>query len=53
MPEPRIIAINAHVSTEQLRQAVKRLPLARYPARLQVIDQELIRRQAVERSKAA
>jgi hypothetical protein len=52
MPEPKLIILNARVSTRQLYLAVQKLPTRKYPARLRAIDQELMRRKA-EGSKAA
>jgi hypothetical protein len=47
MSEPRKPVLVASISTRALERAVKRLPLARYPVRLAVIDEEL-RKRAVE-----
>lgn len=53
MPEPRKPIIEARVSTRALERAIVRLPLARYPMRLAVIDAELQRRAAEERERKA
>lgn len=49
MPEPRKPIVLASASTRTLERAVARLPLARYPVRLAVIDAELQKRAAEER----
>lgn len=47
MAEPRFPICRASVSTRALEIAVERLPSAKYPVRLAVIDQELRRRKAL------
>lgn len=44
MSEPRTIIVLPRVSERRLIQAVNRLPLGRYPRRLQAISDELARR---------
>jgi len=53
MPEPRKPIIMERVSTGQLRKAVRKLALNRYPVRLAVIDAELQRRKQMQVSYPA
>ena len=52
MPEPRKPIVMAGISTRQLERAAIRLASARYPVRLQVIDEELQVRKAQEKKAA-